>query len=95
LPINQNSAFRGYHVPFIGYSYTENSLMNELVSIDFKNNDILFNGDNVNNNESFESQILKLKNENCELVNRLKGKFLFFFKPRHSLGILFICLLAA
>ena len=60
--------------------------MNELVSIDFKNNDILFNGDNVknnnnnNNNESFESQILKLKNENYELVNRLKGiVFLFFF----------------
>lgn len=31
LPTNPHSAFKGYHLPFIGYTYTEDSLLNELL----------------------------------------------------------------
>jgi serine/threonine-protein kinase MRCK len=33
LPPNKNSAFKGYHLPFIGYTYTENSLLNDCTSL--------------------------------------------------------------
>jgi hypothetical protein len=67
LPSNQNSVFKGYHVPFIGYTYTENSLMNDLVNIE-NNNVITFNCENDNH-----EQMIKLKKENYELTNKLKG----------------------
>ena len=66
LPTNQNSVFKGYHVPFIGYTYTENSLMNDLV-----NTELMIK--NCDDNE--DEQIMKLKKENYELVNKLKGNF--------------------
>jgi len=33
LPPNKNSAFKGYHLPFIGFTYTENSLLNDCNSL--------------------------------------------------------------
>ena len=33
LPPNKNAAFKGYHLPFIGYTYTENSLINDCQSL--------------------------------------------------------------
>lgn len=38
LPPNKNAAFKGYHLPFIGFTYTENSLLNDCHSLlDFIN----------------------------------------------------------
>lgn len=33
LPPNKNAAFKGYHLPFIGYTYTENCLLNDCHSL--------------------------------------------------------------
>lgn len=33
MPPNKSAAFKGYHLPFIGYTYTENSLLNDCHSI--------------------------------------------------------------
>lgn len=68
MPSNQNSVFKGYHVPFIGYTYTENSLMNDLVDMSGKGV-ILMNGNQIESNE-----IMKLKQENNDLTNKLRSK---------------------
>jgi serine/threonine-protein kinase MRCK len=75
LPPNKNAAFKGYHLPFIGYTYTENSLLNDCQSLfDLINSksDILLNSSNNNINNTNESIIInQLENEKKELLAKL------------------------
>ena len=66
---------KGYHLPFIGYTYTENSLLNDCQSLfDLINSksDILLNSSNNNINNTNESIIInQLENEKKELLAKL------------------------
>lgn len=68
MPRDHTKAFEGYHLPFIGYTFTEHSILNEKVNIlDNDDDGDAFNGQNI----LLENEINKLKNENFELKKRL------------------------
>lgn len=88
LPPNKNAAFKGYHLPFIGYTYTENCLLNDchslidLISktdIECKKSVEVVDGKVVNCNEEVfiatetKIEIEQLKSEKLELLEKIKA----------------------
>jgi serine/threonine-protein kinase MRCK len=72
LPMNKNSiGFKGYHLPFIGFTFTENSILNDcnsIIDLILKNND-----SNASLQDSdFKLIVHKLESENKELLKRLE-----------------------
>ena len=89
MPPNKNAAFKGYHLPFIGYTYTENSLINDcqsLYDIIQSNNSIDYANSTANksttpltqtsetkSNKDYECIIAQLENDKIELTTKLNS----------------------
>jgi serine/threonine-protein kinase MRCK len=82
MPTNKNSGFKGYHLPFVGFTFTENCFLNDCHSlVDFLNLDnkpVAMEVDSCSNGESerieeYKQLVAKLEKEKQELVAQLNS----------------------
>jgi serine/threonine-protein kinase MRCK len=79
MPISKNSGFKGYHLPFVGFTFTENCILNDCHSLlDFFNiepKSTAMEIDDSNSDsekiEEYKKLVAKLEKEKLELLNKL------------------------
>jgi serine/threonine-protein kinase MRCK len=84
MPTNKNSGFKGYHLPFVGFTFTENCFLNdchsllEYLNIESppKSKSMEIDNNNSSNPESetideYKQLVAKLEKEKQELISKL------------------------
>ncbi|MFH4980924.1 hypothetical protein AB6A40_007633 [Gnathostoma spinigerum] len=83
-PPNVTAPFTGHHLPFIGFTYTHDSLLSDCKSLAPPSLDSSAETMSSSSAELFERRIQKLEQEKLDLIRKVQGKtYMLKFLPFH------------